>query len=90
MNKSVFKSLIPNEKTDFFFDLYKEHGVEVVGSYKNVDNDMEFYLITAYRDEDHYKEFVSMAANHPKYKELTEEIKDKRTSVEMVTLEDAE
>jgi len=69
-----------------FQEIYEEYGVKVVGAWSNVDDPLEGYLITAYRDAAHYEEAVAKMRVNKRYQELSEELQDSRESVKVVTL----
>lgn len=77
----------PPERREFFNKLYQEHGVELIGVFRNKDDPLELIMITGYRDEGHYEEFVSAVKENSKYRELTKQIEEVRVSNEMKTLE---
>ncbi|MFX1254017.1 MAG: hypothetical protein ACFFCZ_20560 [Promethearchaeota archaeon] len=75
------------ERFKEFIEFYKEYGVQIVGGGVNVDNPLENYLITTYRDKVHYAETVAKLQSDPKYQELTQQLQEVRESVEVTTLE---
>ncbi|MFX1533343.1 MAG: hypothetical protein ACFFDI_03845 [Promethearchaeota archaeon] len=75
------------ERFKGFLDFYKEYGVQVVGGGINVDDPLENYLMTTYKDKVHYEETVAKMQSDPKYQELTQQLQEVRDSVEITTLE---
>ncbi len=71
-----------------FQEIYEKYGVNVIGAWENIDDPNDAYLITAYRDNAHYKETVAKMRDDPNYKELTKKFEEMDTgrSVEVVTM----
>jgi hypothetical protein len=71
-----------------FQEIYEKYGVKVIGAWENIDDPLDAYLITAYRDNAHYEETVAKMRDDPNYKELTKKFTEMDTgrSVEVVTL----
>ncbi len=81
---------IPDEEMKRIFkgfqEIYKEYDVKVIGAWENIENPLESYLITAYKDETHYKEAVAKMRANERYQKLTEERRAARETVEVKTL----
>jgi hypothetical protein len=80
-----------NEGTlaEFFQDfkkIYERFGVEVIGFWDNLYDPLETYLITAYRDADHYAEIVNKMRKDSTYRSLSEDLLMLRESIEEVSL----
>ena len=88
--KNTFKTPPPPERRTLFNSLYKKHGVELVGVWKNQENHLEYYMITKFRDEEHHKDFVTAVKKIPEYVEMTKRIHEVRLTAEMVNLVDSE
>ena len=86
MYKNLFAVGPPIERRALFAKLYAKHGVELIGVWKNKDNPLEYYMITKYRDEEHYRKFVEAVKNIPEYIEMTQKISEKRISAETINL----
>lgn len=84
--KNVFLSPPPAERRNLFAKLYQEHGVELIGVWKNRDNPLEYYMLTRYRDENHFQEFIQTVRQLPEYQEMTKRVSEVRISAESVTL----
>ena len=84
---NVFSSPPPEERRALFNSLYEEHGVELIGVFRNRKNPLEFYMLTAYRDEQHYHDFIAAVRDLPHYKEMTQRISDIRLAHSSVALE---
>lgn len=85
--RNVFKEEPPPERRDLFAELYEEYGVELIGVWKNKKNPLEKYMLTKYRDEDHYQEFINAVRAIPEYIEMTQQVNKVRLSNEIVDLE---
>ena len=70
----------------WFQEIYKEYGVKVIGAWKNADDPLEDYLITAYNDAAHYEETVAKMRANKRYQELSEARQASRESIQVVTL----
>ena len=84
---NVFDSPPPEERRTLFDKFYKEHGVELVGVFRNRENPLEFYMITAYRDMEHYQEFINIVQEDPEYVAMTKRVSEVRRFSESITLE---
>jgi hypothetical protein len=69
-----------------FKKIYDRFGVMVVGFWENLFNPHETYLITAYRDADHYAETVNKMRKDSTYRSLSEDLLMLRESIEEVSL----
>ncbi len=69
-----------------FQEIYEKNGVKVIGAWENEDDSLEYYLITCYRDNDHYQSATTRMKMDPKYVKLSEELQGTRESVKVVTL----
>ena len=86
-----YKNEIPqNTGFDDFRKFYEENGVKVVGGWENVEKKNELYFMTGYRDQEHYKSFVTSMKENSRYKELTEKLNEERESVDVTTLSSME
>lgn len=85
--RNLFKEEPPKARKKLFARLYNKYGVELIGVWKNVDNPLEKYMLTKYRDEDHYQEFVKAVQDIPEYIEMTKQVSKVRLNNEIVDLE---
>ncbi len=69
-----------------FQEIYKKYGVKVIGAWENLEDPFENYLITAYNDATHYEETVAKMRRDETYQKVTEEGKDSREIVKVVTM----
>lgn len=69
-----------------FQEIYKQHGIEVIGAWTNKDDPLEGYLITAYKDQAHYEDAVAKMRVNKTYQELSKEIQGTRESTRVITL----
>ncbi len=69
-----------------FQKLYDANDVKVVGSWLKADDPSVLYFITAYHSMDHYEDFVGKMKGNKKYQELSLELEEDRTSIEVVDL----
>ena len=94
---SIVRSIVPPDRFSLieeeqhsliqgFMNLYKQYGVKVIGTWWGIDRRNNYYM-TAYRDEDHYLEFVQAMKQNKEYQRLSKEIKRFRESTTSETLE---
>ena len=88
--KNIFSSPPPPERKKLFVELYQENGVELMGVWKNKNNPLEYYMLTKYRDQDHYDEFISTIKSNEEYLRMTQKVSEVRLSSEIIDLVDAE
>ncbi len=69
-----------------FQEIYEKNGVKVIGAWENEDDSLEYYLITCYRDNDHYQSATTKMKMNPEYVKLSEQLQETRESVKVVTL----
>ncbi len=69
-----------------FKKIYDENDVKVIGVWQNADNPLEYYFITGYRDEQHYREFGENSKHNQRYLDLSKEMEEARESIEVITL----
>lgn len=62
-----------------FMEIYNEHGVKVIGHWKQADNERVSYYMTQYEDEADYRSKVQKLHNDPRYIELTSQLDKIRT-----------
>ena len=59
ISRSLTDNRLENSEMERIFtgfqENYKKNGVKVIGAWENEDDSLEYYLITAYRDNDHYQ-----------------------------------
>ena len=72
-----------------FRKIYEENGVKFVGVWTNINDPQEQYFMTAYKDENHYKQFLEKAGTNQKYQEMSKELAEERESIEGVNLRPA-
>jgi hypothetical protein len=69
-----------------FLEIYDKYGVKVIGRWENEDDSLEHYLITYYRDKDHYQTATTKMRTDPKYVKLSKDLQDTRESIKVVNL----
>ena len=69
-----------------FDKIYAENAVNVIGSWYNADDETETYFITAFRNEQHYADFVEKMKTHEDYQRMTLEMEPDRLSIQGTTL----
>lgn len=69
-----------------FQEIYKKNGVNVIGAWENEDDSLESYLITSYRDNDHYQTAITKMRTDPEYVKLSKALQDARESIKIVNL----
>jgi hypothetical protein len=69
-----------------FQEIYEKNGVTVIGAWENEDDSLESYLITCYRDNDHYETAVAKMGTDPEYVKLSKALQDARESIKVVNL----
>ena len=71
-----------------FTKLYQQHNVKVIGEWRNLNDPKEYYFMTAYHDEDHYRNFVKAMKDNDKYQEMSKILAADRESLDVVNLVD--
>jgi len=84
---NIFQQPPPPERRELFERLYQEYEVELIGVFRNRENPLEYYMLTGYRDEKHYQEFVTAVRDIPEYQQMTARIDAVRISSDSVDLE---
>jgi hypothetical protein len=74
------------EYIDAFDKIYAENDVTVIGTWYNVNDPSETYLMTAFKSDEHYTEFVDKMKTHEDYQRMSEEMEPDRLSIEAATL----
>lgn len=74
------------EYINAFDKIYSENDVTVIGTWYNADEQSETYLITAFRDKQHYEDFVEKMKTHDDYQRMSQEMEPDRLSIEAATL----
>ncbi|MFC1803735.1 hypothetical protein ACFL0D_07205 [Thermoproteota archaeon] len=69
-----------------FQEIYEKNGVNVIGAWENEDDSLEYYLITHYRDNDHYQNATTKMRTDPEYVKLSKVLQDARESIKVVNL----
>lgn len=69
-----------------FKKIYDENDVKVIGVWENLDDPHEFFFMTAFRDENHYKKFVDQTKSNQNYQDMSDEMADQRESIEITNL----
>jgi hypothetical protein len=69
-----------------FQEIYEKKGVKVIGAWENEDDSLEYYLITSYRDNDHYQSATKSMRTDPEYVKLSKDLEDARESIRVVNL----
>ena len=84
--KNTFSRSPPPERRALFSKLYRKYGVELLGVWKNKDNPLEYYMLTKYRDEAHYLDFVNQVKQMPEYVQMTRKVDEVRISASVIDL----
>ena len=71
---------------DEFNKIYEANDVKVVGVWQNSNDSKEVYFMTAFRDEEHYNNFVAAVKEDSTYLEMSLKIEEDRESIEVTTL----
>jgi hypothetical protein len=69
-----------------FQEIYEKNGVKVIGAWENENDSLEYYLITCYRDNDHYQSATTKMRTDPEYVKLSKDLQDTRESIKVVNL----
>ena len=69
-----------------FTPLYEQYDVKVIGAWWDKYDKTKGYQITAYRDEEHYEQFIESMKTHPEYQNSTEKLKPYIVNQESATL----
>lgn len=69
-----------------FQGIYRRYGVKVIGAWENIDDPDEGFLITAYRDIDHYEQAVARMRTDPEYMELTDKRQENFETIKVTTM----
>ena len=69
-----------------FDKIYAENDVIVIGTWYSIDDPSETYLMTAFRSEQHYEDFVEKMKTHDDYQRMSIEMEPDRLSIEGATL----
>jgi hypothetical protein len=69
-----------------FQEIYEKNGVKVIGAWEDEDDSLEYYLITQYRDNDHYQSATKRMRTDPVYVKLSKDLQDARESIKVVNL----
>jgi hypothetical protein len=56
-----------------FEEIYKKHGVDIVGFWENAEDPTEAFYISRYENEDDYKKTVEKLRSDEQYAKLTDE-----------------
>jgi len=78
---------IPQDLALAFGKLYSEHGVTVVGDWLDRSKSTTAYKITAYRDEEHYKDFVKKMKTNKIYQEYSAFVKGYTVEITNIELQ---
>ena len=68
-----------NEIRNKFSDIYAEHGVEVLGHWKNLENPSETVYMVRYESESDYREKIEELQENERYIHLTAKLNSIRT-----------
>jgi len=74
------------EQFDMFRKFYEDHGVQVFGYWQNVNDPLDTYFMTGFRDAFHYRDFVTAMKSNLEYIENTLVIEENRESIDIITL----
>ncbi|MHA2171436.1 MAG: hypothetical protein ACXAB7_16230 [Candidatus Kariarchaeaceae archaeon] len=84
--KNKFSTPPPPERRNLFAEFYREHGVELLGVWTNKNDPLEYYMLTKYRNEEHYNTFITQVRDDSRYQEMTQIVNDIRISSEVIDL----
>ena len=82
----LFRGQKLNDYIDAFDKIYGENDVTVVGTWYDVNDSSETYFMTAFKNEQHYDDFVEKMKSHEGYQRMTKEMAPDRLSIEGATL----
>ena len=69
-----------------FDKIYAENDVVVVGTWYNANDPSETYFMTAFKNEQHYTDFIEKMKTHEDYQRMSKEMEPDRLSIEAATL----
>lgn len=69
-----------------FMKIYRENGVKMIGMWFSKEEYFG-YTMTAYRDQDHYQDFIESMKHNTKYQDLSKLFDTYRISITSETLE---
>lgn len=69
-----------------FSEIYKEHGIEVIGHWTRIDKPTTNYLMTSYASEADYTEKVEKLKSDERYQKLSIELQEIRKDFKMKRL----
>jgi len=70
-----------------FYELYKEHGIKVIGHWTRIDKPTTNYLMIEYESEADYTAKVKKLRADERYQELTKELEHYRKDFKMKRLQ---
>jgi len=74
------------ELSSQFFEIYKEHGIEVLGHWTRIDKPTTNYLMTRYANEAEYTSKVNELKSDERYQALSVELREIRKDIKMKRL----
>ena len=69
-----------------FDKIYEENDVVVIGTWYNINDPSETYFMTAFKNDQHYLDFVEKMKSHEAYQRMSMEMEPDRLSIEAATL----
>ena len=76
-----------DELREEFRKLYEQHGINVMGRWKSVENPHESYYMVTYENDDDYQEKIKALHEDEHYLNLTSQINLIRTEFKAIKLE---
>ncbi len=75
-----------DELREGFRKLYEQHGIEVIGRWKSVENPHESYYMVSYDNEDDYQNKIQALHEDEHYLSLTSQLNEIRTDFKATKL----
>ena len=85
-SKGLLDQPVGLDMFDEFNKIYEANDVKVIGVWQNTKDPNEVYFMTAFRNEEHYQNFVVNVKKDSSYLKMTSKIEEDRESIEVVTL----
>jgi hypothetical protein len=76
-----------DELREEFRKLYEQHGIDVIGRWKSIENPYESYYMVAYEDNEEYEQKIGVLHEDEQYLNLTSQINLIRTEFKVIRLE---
>ena len=90
ISRSISEKRLQDSEMEHIFkgfqEIYEKNGVKVIGAWEDEDDSLEYYLITCYRDNEHYQSATIKMRTDPEYVKLSKDLQDARESIKVVNL----